>query len=542
MDLLCYRKFKPGDGVEAVDQLGEAAKPYTAFDSRLIELQKKYAYDMLTHINPYTGLAYKDDPAIALVGLVNENDVIGRKITVEPYRSRLEQQYRAWAAERDIPVSGDPVDFSVRSEPIMRFLVEVEQRFYREMISYLRELGVRVPVTGTNMSLGGLPILWALGAADYSDCHTYWRYIEHGIKRSMLANRYVAFERLSFMRRLDMPFFVGEWDEPWPNEWRAESPLIMAAVAALQDWSGLTTHTYRYRHTAPVEHIGGVIMGRYRHRRYFDTFNDPAIFGLFQHAALIFRRADVDTARETVGIQIPEEMVFGSFLNYPTPYSWSAHGDAKPEALEKIPALILASEKHKIGMVLPGATPEADALVAPTEAQVNEHTDQVTSDTGQLHRNLEKRIGWIDTPRTKAAYGFLGDSGEVSLDGLTIRAESPFAVIAISSLTDESVVTSSQLLLTAVGRADNSGAQYNADHTEQLDSGHGPVLIEVIQAAIELETTQPSLNVWAVSPEGLYSGTVPTEYRDGKLRFVIGRPQASHGGDIDPTMYYLIHP
>lgn len=46
------------------------------FDPALIELQKRYAYDLLTHTNPYTASAYKDEPAIAFIEINNENGLI----------------------------------------------------------------------------------------------------------------------------------------------------------------------------------------------------------------------------------------------------------------------------------------------------------------------------------------------------------------------------------------------------------------------------------------------------------------------------------
>ena len=89
MDLLTYRRFKSGDGIEAAEQLGDAAKPYSTYNKRMIDLQKKFNNDLWTHINPYTGLAYKDDPAIVLVEVTNENDLFTQKVTVEPYRTEL---------------------------------------------------------------------------------------------------------------------------------------------------------------------------------------------------------------------------------------------------------------------------------------------------------------------------------------------------------------------------------------------------------------------------------------------------------------------
>ncbi len=43
------------------------------FEPRMIELQKKYARDLLTHVNPYTGNPYTAEPAIAFVEISNED-------------------------------------------------------------------------------------------------------------------------------------------------------------------------------------------------------------------------------------------------------------------------------------------------------------------------------------------------------------------------------------------------------------------------------------------------------------------------------------
>ncbi len=53
-----------------------AAKPVSMFDPTLIELQKQYAKNLLTHYNPYTKLRYCDDPTIALIEITNENSIL----------------------------------------------------------------------------------------------------------------------------------------------------------------------------------------------------------------------------------------------------------------------------------------------------------------------------------------------------------------------------------------------------------------------------------------------------------------------------------
>ena len=66
------RVYKSGDGVQDYSLIG-VAKAVTYFDPRLVELQKEYARQLLTHHNPYTKTSYNDEPAIAIVEIVNEN-------------------------------------------------------------------------------------------------------------------------------------------------------------------------------------------------------------------------------------------------------------------------------------------------------------------------------------------------------------------------------------------------------------------------------------------------------------------------------------
>ncbi len=517
LDQLSHRTFKPGDGVDNPHGLPRyGAHGYTNFDAKLIELQKKYSHDLWTHVNPYTGLAYRDDPAIALMEIANENDLLSRElITAEPYRSRLEERYRTWAAERDLPVADEPVDFTNRTPVMLRFLHDVQVGFYDDMVSYLRSIGVKVPITGSNWYHGGLALTSALQGLDYRDAHAYWDMWSdtQGNNKPLIREEdNIMLRGLCSARLLDRPFFVSEWDVVWPNEWRGTAPLVMASAGCLQGWNGLTIHTYRYRSTSPVDCMGAVVMDGVGYRVNFDTFNDPARFGLFYHAALMFRRGDVAAGGKTVGVTADEETVFGS-------------PNAAMDIMGTLP------EEHRAGVVLPGESTPVDITI---DAAGEKHAGngEIVSDTGEIRRDAAKGIGSIDTANTKAAYGFLGEAGEIALDGLKLTVKTPFAVVALSSLTDDPIASSTNLLLTTVGRADNTGAKYNEDHTRRLELGHAPVIVEVIEAAIELATTQEHLQVWAIDPEGHLTGRVPAAREDGVLKFDVG--------ETFPSMYYLI--
>ena len=519
MDLLTYRRFKEGDGLKDAHLLDDSAKPYSTFDKKLIELQKKFNYNIWTHINPYTGLAYKDDPSIVLVEVTNECDLFTQKVTLEPYRSELEALYRKWAAGKKIKLPGEKVDFTKSDKTMLAFFIDVTKDYYKEMIQHMRETGVKIPITGTNWTMGVAHLASQVGT-DYTDSHAYtsggggWRDINGkfgnqpnmGTTNNMLPG-------LAFNRVTGKPFFVSEWDNPWPNEWRAESSLLMASVGSLQGWSGFSIHTYRYSLDEDVDMIGKPITSRsIGNRAYrggvFDTFNDPAKFGLFYHAALILRRGDVKPSGKTTVIKI-DDITAGP----------------------NIKALQLTPEQNRVEMVVPGVTAKS-VVISPETAVVNVENGEVLSDTKELYRNLKKRIGWIDSPKTKVVYGFVGKEGIIPLTSMKINVKTDFATVAISSLTDEPIKSSTNMLLTVVGRADNTEAIYNKERNLQIDPGHGPIQVEIIEATFEIETNKSNLRVFAINPQGFIIGYIPSSYKDGVFRFEIGKEYQS--------MYYLI--
>jgi len=512
LDQLVNRKFRPGDAIPGYEAIAEnrSAKPYSNFDERLIELQKEYSQALWSHVNPYTRLAYKDDPAIALMEFANENDVFTQGITDEPFRSNLEARYRAWAAERGVTVAEGKVDFTRWTDPVVRFLAEVQASFYAEMERYLRdEVGVRIPMTGSNWSRNAA-LLWALKDRPFTDSHTYW---DHPQGDGSFNNRRQTPARnntlggLAFNSLIGKPFFVSEWDQPWPNEWRAEYPLLIAAAAALQDWGGLTVYTYRHTSRVPVDTLSGA----------FETFNDPARFGLFPTAALLFRRGDVDVARETVVLTVPEAEALGA--DSPGPWGRTSLNEA-------------LAETHLVRLALGDAPPDAGRTARLDESLFPEDSGATHSDTGQLFRSWADGYGTIDTPRAQAVYGFPGGKGEVVLSDVTVNVETEFATVAVASLTDEPLAKSSSLLVTAVGRAENTGMKYNALRRRVTDPGAGPILAEPVQGTVAIRTDVAGLIVRPILPDGTRGEPLPSSHEGGVLRFRLG-PEAK-------TVYYEV--
>jgi hypothetical protein len=111
LNLHVSRRFSEADGFPAsVHQLPFSYdKRVDEFDPRMIELQKNYAHDLLTHVNPYTHLSYAEDPAVAVVEINNENSLVGDPWATlgagldtlpEPFLGELTGLWNAWLTKK----------------------------------------------------------------------------------------------------------------------------------------------------------------------------------------------------------------------------------------------------------------------------------------------------------------------------------------------------------------------------------------------------------------------------------------------------------
>ena len=535
LDMNTYRKFKEGDDVPQYSILPDAARPWCMTNPRLIELQKEFATQIWTHHNPYTGLAYKDDPVFVLTEIVNECDLFADHVSAKPdyvaptyYIDEFRHMFRDWLKEQNIEYDWENCGLYAKDEPMLQFKMHLTRKYFREMYDHLRSIGVKCPITGTNWTVH-ISNVHAHDEMDFTDSHHYyydwnWGNTERICKNYSITQSPIVFPNLAQMKLPNKPFFVSEWDMPWPNSYRAEGPIYYAAVGALQNWAGFAIHTYSYGTRLDKMEILGreqstPVAGIPYREGIFSTWNDPAKFGLFYHAALMLRRSDVSPANKKVGVYAPN--IAGS-----------------PNTAYQ--GLL---EQHQAATVFEDNIPEGfDAAVLDKEKFPHPEKGKIISDNGQLWRDLGKQIGAVDTPRTKITYGFLGrgkgGTNEkkkvvgIQLDGMSVACSTDFGVIAVSSLTDDPIEKTDNMLLSAIGRARNTGAQFDGE--KMIDIGKPPILAEVIQADIRIRTDHGNdLKVWGVNAEGFYAGKLATTYEDGYLCFHIG-------DENNPACYYLI--
>ena len=128
LNLHVGRKTTETEGVQFASALPAKDKGVAYFDPQLIRLQRDFSRAVLTHVNPYTGRALKDEPGVCAVEMTNEDSLLGMWLDgslsmPNYYAYQLNDKWMAWLKERykteeafkrawteiDAPVQGDDI-------------------------------------------------------------------------------------------------------------------------------------------------------------------------------------------------------------------------------------------------------------------------------------------------------------------------------------------------------------------------------------------------------------------------------------------------
>jgi hypothetical protein len=514
LELIYERALTPADGVtigfDEIQRNRGRVWGFSYFNSDVIGLMREFQHQFLDHVNPYTKLAYKDDPAVVGVLITNENDLtahFGNAMLPDKknptHNALFMRDVKAFAKETGLPV--ERLWRTWETGPSKIFLNAMEHRFNRLMIDDLRTLGVRAPIVTTSFwggcSLYGLP---ALTDGDFVDVHSYGEKSEELDQNPREVANFVSGLGVQVQGK---PLSVTEWNVPYPLMDRFTAPLYVASIAALQGWSLPMLATYSQgAFKAP---------GKQQPIDKWSSYNDPALAGVMPAAAMAFRQGHISPARVTYGLKLNRAQLFNEEL--------------KPST---VPALRTLIEQSRVRIGLP-AVKELPWLVSskmPSDVVIvtDLHHDFipagqqfVKSDTGELTRNWKYGIQTINTPKTQAVVGWIGGK-LLKLNSVTFRFSTPKATVALTSLDDQPLSASKLILITAVARAVSASSKPDCL----------PFLSEPVVGDVALDTQISGLQLLTLSSDGkVLDRLTPQSGPDG----VTVRLPAGHG-----THWYLL--
>ena len=556
LNLNVGRVYRPGDDVPDSALIGQA-KAMTYIGPRLLELQREYARMLLTHYNPYTKSEYRNEPAIAIVELVNENSVLEfwsrnwlrgelkpgsprLQLDFTPYYEKiLTDRYNEWLAKRMTPAElsrfralagakpGEPVRRLRREEfadaPKERlyteaaFYTDIEAGFFRDMKSYLKDtLGVKSLITGTadhTYFIPGMPQLRSTSSIpDIVDAHVYWQHPAiFGRRNTPMVNDplHATVVKLTRSAFVGKPLVVTEVNHPQPNEYLSEMIPILAAYGAFQDFDGIFFYTFEPK-----------LRGEWRALLAdpFDISEDPVRIAQLPAGALLFLR-DVRPAAGVVERRYSTEQINES-LRLPE--------SEMPYFTPGFPLSIPLRHESRVRCL--------DCTPAPMP--VDNPAGPYLADTKELAWYVSPEKGGvvtIDTERSQALVGFVY-AQEKNTRYLSAEVKNDFCAITLSSLDGKPIPRSARMLLTATAREQNTGSKWNGRHTLWETLGEPPTQIEPVTGWLMLRNIEGALAINVTALDGSARAAGPPV----RARRLEAGWEFPVGGTVTTT--YLIEP
>ena len=453
------RQVKPGDRIEGFEEIRKGQptaelQGYSYVNPSIRRAMKRFSEAYVNHRNVYTGLRYREDPAIVAMLITNENDIthhFGNALVpgrnVPKHSAAYMSEAKAFAQRHGLPVDGTWRPWVPGPSKI--FLNDLERRFNVEMISHLRSLGVRVPVATTSQwgenPLSSLP---ALTAGELIDAHSYGGAGELGKNPIHVPNmvHWIAAAKVA-----GKPLTVTEWNvQPFPVPDRHAIPLYVAASARLQGWDAVMQYAYAQR---PLDGPGTP--------SNWHAFNDPALLATLPAAALLYRRGDVAQASTVYAFAPTPEQLFHQAIS-------PRNSVALRTAAERGRLVVVLPATTELPWLQPGEVPSGARIIGdPEYPLIGRDAPEAVSDTGELRRNWTDGVYTIDTPRTQAATGRIGGR-TVRLADIEVAATTLNASVAVQSLDHRPIRESRGLLISLGGRSIPKSKDEAAFHSEQV--------------------------------------------------------------------------
>ncbi len=503
LDLHVGRQLTAGDGIENFAEISRgnrtaSLKGYNYINTSIQEAMQQFNKDYVTHRNSFTGLPYKDDPAIVAMLLTNENDLthhFGNGLlpinNVPNSKHGILYMAQADAFAVKYRLAKDKVWRAWEHGPSKLFLNDLQHRFDVGMIGGLRELGVKIPIVTTS-SWGADPLssLPALTAGDLVDVHSYGDMGELE-KNPIYAANFIDW--IAAAQVIDRPLAVTEWNMGSflvPD--RHAMPMYVAAAASLQGWDALMQFSYS---VGALNDRGAPSV--------WQSFNDPAVLATLPAAALLYRRNDVKAANTVYVFAPTREQLFNQLIS-PT------NSIALRSAAEKGKLAIAMPQTGELPWLEKSEVPAGAKVIAdPNKSVIDADAAEAVSDTGELRRNWDQGIYTINTPRTQAAMGWIGGK-RIGLADVEIAADTRNATIAVQSLDGETIRASRSLMISLGARAVPDAGNQMPFHMEPISGKliiHAPEGLQLYRARKAAEVKDAS--------SAFEDKALPASFKDG---------------------------
>lgn len=384
-------------------------------------------------------------PATTIAGVSSATPTLGERISNRITRLGNDIRLPADTPQNPSPAQRYKYDF-------LSFLAFMDQTYLDRMRSVIRDAtGTPVPVTGTQMTYGGIMNLVSHRNMDYIDDHVYvghhvyangnpWQSTDWRVQDISASGAGMArLLGLSLRRDHDKPFVVSEFNQPFPTPGGGEILPLMVTVASVQDWDGL--FIYRYDDS----------LDRKEAPWYFSLSGDWGKYALTGQSAKLFRKFLIPPAQglAPLPLTVADRLFLGTRGHIRTLTLEKHLKDRFGLSLQS--AWTARLSQHVIDNGAPDST--ASLLSAPAKK-----THETTNPNVQ-HDEAAGRIV-LDTPWVWGVFGKLDNKQALHRSAFAIKSTShrPQSVQFLITPLDSQPLAQSQHLLASLG-SDTAGSQ-----------------------------------------------------------------------------------
>lgn len=483
MDLLVHRKFSEAEGID--EEPGElGAKEVGYFHQGIIDLQKEYIYQLLTHKNPYTDKEYRNDPVIIGSEFINESTLFthfdGSTLT-ETHRRKLEEQFEEATGKKQLCHFGNDYE-SFRNTSLkikgacdtaasIAFIRKKEQEYYDNMYSYMRSIGVKYPLSGSNFPQPILAYLADNLQNDVDLTNQYWdhpqvwkvdndweRLNEAPVNNTSQLGQYkknnvIDAARFQWANR---PMMITEYNACFPNEYILENMPFMSAYASLQGWDGLMQFHFSHKQ------VGDTVL------HPFDYANNPIHLAQWVVAAPLFLNEWIPEASNELSVHVPDKKInavpsYESFLDEESWLPYVSKVSMKPT---NEPKTELEEKQFKYAGY-----------------QYDEVNNDIYSDNNALKFSAGEKTLELKSDYVQGGVGAIKhrdfDFGFFKFD-----IKNPWASVLLASAGKGKLATAKKCYLVVVTPVKHTDQQYTADRKRLKEWGKLPLLAQRAEGTV----------------------------------------------------------
>ncbi|MDT8302858.1 MAG: hypothetical protein RQ760_15360 [Sedimentisphaerales bacterium] len=520
---------------------GKDTYGFATFIEEYQDSQWEYVNLLLNHINPYTGLAYKDDPALAVVECRNEDSIFFHNPLSDKFAkgqaypnhgSRLKLMWQQWLKSRygsDAALANAwgaglktntirNSDGSVRSRPdsvdetnmyiyaawemekdgphsnkqkekkrlgdFIRFLAETQRNCYVTYQRRLRNISYKAVTVSTAWKAGGPAAsaanIWTDDAMEAIDTHNYFGGGAggHNITTGSVNNS----THLNKAGRgiLSSGLWQVEGKPFIMTEWTQLPPnQWKAEIAPLVAFYGLGLQGWdaSYHFAGSRSYMGD---GWPSMRSY--VTETPHYISQFPALAFAVYNGHLEEGDIVSARRLSTDEIFSGTDVLQQQYGTVGYDETGLLAHGDTPVEALAI--GRVTLKIEDGRNRDNSYLSGLSPYWDRSNKTIRSNTGQLTWDYEKQVVSVHSDKTQGIIGFAA-GGSYDLPGVTVtNIRTPFISLLFTPLDNLPLIDSQHILITAMAQDKQLGAVYNSDGTELIETGGPPLLLEPVKAAI----------------------------------------------------------